>query len=330
MFAGTGVMFLLASLFVFLPLIILSPSKFALTFSLGSGLILASLGALKGWRQMAGHMTAKERLPFTAGVLEGSGVRDALHVKLWEHNHVFWVVMIADAEARWGVESRSHALTAHPGCHPLSHSIPREPGWDHLCCCGHAQLRLFHHLLRDSGAPRAVGHMSRYCGAALVVLCDDRCTRQLNTEPAFHVAPCTDHHLALLPGLLLPWRSHGGAVPCGWDGEGGVLPRGRGGPFCIFAMILTCTQCQLFKEIALPSQSHSFKEGGGGSSMVSTLSSKEYTRMGGSYALRRPATAFSTWGTTTCAMRGRPKRTIRIPIFRVYAMSPSTLPSDRA
>lgn len=118
MFAGTGVMFLLASLFVFLPLIILSPSKFALTFSLGSGLILASLGALKGWRQMAGHMTAKERLPFTAGVLEGSGVRNALHFKLWEHNLVFGVVMIADAEARWGVESRSHALTTHPGCHP--------------------------------------------------------------------------------------------------------------------------------------------------------------------------------------------------------------------
>uniref|UniRef100_A0A1D2AH93 Vesicle transport protein n=1 Tax=Auxenochlorella protothecoides TaxID=3075 RepID=A0A1D2AH93_AUXPR len=89
-FAGTGVMFLLASLFVFLPLIILSPSKFALTFSLGSGLILASLGALKGWRQMAGHMTAKERLPFTAAYL-GSLV-GTIYAAVVMHSYVFSII----------------------------------------------------------------------------------------------------------------------------------------------------------------------------------------------------------------------------------------------
>jgi hypothetical protein len=47
-------------------MIILVPSKFAITFSLGSGLIIASLGALKGWHAMFGSMASKERLPFTA------------------------------------------------------------------------------------------------------------------------------------------------------------------------------------------------------------------------------------------------------------------------
>ena len=50
-------------------MIILSPSKFAITFSLGSALVLASLGALKGWQQMFGHMASRERLPFTAAYL---------------------------------------------------------------------------------------------------------------------------------------------------------------------------------------------------------------------------------------------------------------------
>lgn len=47
-------------------MIILVPSKFAITFSLGSGLMIASLGALKGWKEMFGSMASKERLPFTA------------------------------------------------------------------------------------------------------------------------------------------------------------------------------------------------------------------------------------------------------------------------
>lgn len=57
---------MLLAVFVFLPVIILVPSKFAMTFSMGSALLLASLGALKGWQQMFGHMASKERLPFTA------------------------------------------------------------------------------------------------------------------------------------------------------------------------------------------------------------------------------------------------------------------------
>lgn len=64
---GVGVIFQLLAFSLFLPVIILAPSKFALTFSVGSALILASLFALKGWQQMYAGMTSKERLPFTAG-----------------------------------------------------------------------------------------------------------------------------------------------------------------------------------------------------------------------------------------------------------------------
>ena len=114
-----GVLFLAMSFFLFLPVIILAPAKFAMTFSIGSGalgspletaaashlcrrsmchvclpstlrsvplthlptwppprlparhaaLVIASLGALRGWRTMFGHLLSKDRLPFTAGAL---------------------------------------------------------------------------------------------------------------------------------------------------------------------------------------------------------------------------------------------------------------------
>lgn len=73
-FAGVGVFLLLLSFFVFLPIIILRPSKFAITFSLGSALILLSLGFLRGWKAMFGHLSSKERLPPTAGGFVYGGV----------------------------------------------------------------------------------------------------------------------------------------------------------------------------------------------------------------------------------------------------------------
>lgn len=65
-FAAAGVIFMSLSFFIFLPMIILSPSKFAVTFSIGSLCIICSLGALRGWKQMASVLIARERLPFTA------------------------------------------------------------------------------------------------------------------------------------------------------------------------------------------------------------------------------------------------------------------------
>ena len=85
--AGSGALFLLLAFFIFLPMIILSPSKFAITFSLGSALILASLGALKGWREMFGHMASKERLPFTAAYLVS--LLATLYTSLILHSYIF-------------------------------------------------------------------------------------------------------------------------------------------------------------------------------------------------------------------------------------------------
>ena len=61
-FLGVGVLLVLLSFFVFLPMIILRPSKFAITFSLGSMLILMSLGFLRGWKSMVQGMVERERI----------------------------------------------------------------------------------------------------------------------------------------------------------------------------------------------------------------------------------------------------------------------------
>mmetsp|Transcript_11328 Transcript_11328/g.19822 ORF Transcript_11328/g.19822 Transcript_11328/m.19822 type:complete len:243 (-) Transcript_11328:214-942(-) len=66
--AGGGV-FLLLAFVIFLPVIILSPSKFALSFTLGCLLIMVGFAQLRGWQQQLGHMFSKERLPFSAAYL---------------------------------------------------------------------------------------------------------------------------------------------------------------------------------------------------------------------------------------------------------------------
>jgi hypothetical protein len=87
---GTGILFLILAFTIFLPMLILSPSKFALTFSVGSGLILASLGALKGWQQMFGHMASRERLPFT-GAYIGS-LLGTLYSSLMMHSYLLSIL----------------------------------------------------------------------------------------------------------------------------------------------------------------------------------------------------------------------------------------------
>lgn len=68
-FLGGGLFFLFMAFFVFLPVIILAPSKFALAFTIGCCLVLSAFAALKGWKKQALHMLERERLPFTAGYL---------------------------------------------------------------------------------------------------------------------------------------------------------------------------------------------------------------------------------------------------------------------
>ncbi|KAL4858460.1 Protein transport protein sft2 [Chlorella vulgaris] len=92
-FLGTGAVFLLMAFFLFLPMIILAPAKFAMTFSIGSALVCASLGALKGWKVMFGHLASKERLPF-AGAYFGS-LAATLYVSLVMHSYLFSLIFCA-------------------------------------------------------------------------------------------------------------------------------------------------------------------------------------------------------------------------------------------
>lgn len=64
---GAGLLFLFFAVAIGLPTLLLSPSKFALFFSIGCCCVLSAFAALKGWRSQVAHMLARERLPFSAG-----------------------------------------------------------------------------------------------------------------------------------------------------------------------------------------------------------------------------------------------------------------------
>eukprot|EP00879_Flechtneria_rotunda_P024123 GHRR01025567.1.p1 GENE.GHRR01025567.1~~GHRR01025567.1.p1 ORF type:complete len:124 (+),score=17.60 GHRR01025567.1:485-856(+) len=67
---GVGVLFLILAFFVGLPTLLLSPSKFALFFTIGCCLVFSGFAALKGWRSQMKHMLQRERLPFSAGAFK--------------------------------------------------------------------------------------------------------------------------------------------------------------------------------------------------------------------------------------------------------------------
>ena len=67
-FIGSGLVFMIIAFSVFLPLIVVAPSKFALSFTVGSFLVMAGFAALRGLKQQASHMLSAQRLPFTAGM----------------------------------------------------------------------------------------------------------------------------------------------------------------------------------------------------------------------------------------------------------------------
>lgn len=64
---AAGIVMLLLAFTLFLPVVMLAPSKFAITFTLGSLLIMSAFVSLKGWRGQLQHMLTRERLPFTIG-----------------------------------------------------------------------------------------------------------------------------------------------------------------------------------------------------------------------------------------------------------------------
>lgn len=66
---GAGLLFSILAFTLFLPIIILAPSKFAICFTIGSALIMSAFVSLRGWKGQLAHMFSAERLPFTAGEL---------------------------------------------------------------------------------------------------------------------------------------------------------------------------------------------------------------------------------------------------------------------
>ena len=63
---GSGALFLVIAFFVFLPVLVVAPAKFAACFSLGSGLVVAAPAALRGTKTHLSHVLSKERRPLTA------------------------------------------------------------------------------------------------------------------------------------------------------------------------------------------------------------------------------------------------------------------------
>ena len=63
---GSGALFLAIAFFVFLPMLVVAPAKFAACFSLGSGLVVAAPAALRGAAAHARSMLGEERRPLTA------------------------------------------------------------------------------------------------------------------------------------------------------------------------------------------------------------------------------------------------------------------------
>eukprot|EP00850_Spirogloea_muscicola_P013358 SM000090S24320 [mRNA] locus=s90:236080:236829:- [translate_table: standard] len=62
---AAGAFFISLAFAVFLPFLVLAPQKFALSFTLGCALVMASFFALKGPMVQLRHMTAPDRLPYT-------------------------------------------------------------------------------------------------------------------------------------------------------------------------------------------------------------------------------------------------------------------------
>ncbi|KAI5683001.1 hypothetical protein M9H77_04229 [Catharanthus roseus] len=87
---ASGAFFVIIAFSIFLPVMVLTPQKFAICFTIGCALIIASLFALKGPKNQLKHMTSKERLPFTLGFI-GSTV-GTIYVSMVLHSYILSVL----------------------------------------------------------------------------------------------------------------------------------------------------------------------------------------------------------------------------------------------
>ncbi|KAK9803362.1 hypothetical protein WJX73_008808 [Symbiochloris irregularis] len=87
---GAGLIFLLLAFTLFLPVIMLAPAKFAICFTIGSGLVMASFVTLKGWKGQLQHMMTKERLPFSLAYIGSMG--GTLYAAMQLHSYILSIV----------------------------------------------------------------------------------------------------------------------------------------------------------------------------------------------------------------------------------------------
>ncbi|CAL5219080.1 g844 [Coccomyxa viridis] len=87
---GAGLLFSVLAFSLFLPIIILAPSKFAICFTIGSALIMSAFVSLRGWRGQLMHMFSAERLPFTVGYLGSMG--GTLYAAMGMHSYILTIV----------------------------------------------------------------------------------------------------------------------------------------------------------------------------------------------------------------------------------------------
>jgi hypothetical protein len=87
---AAGSFFIFMAFFMFLPVIVLVPQKFAISFTIGSIFIVGSFFALKGPKAQFYHMISKERWPFTAGFI--GSMAATIYVSVVLHSYILSVV----------------------------------------------------------------------------------------------------------------------------------------------------------------------------------------------------------------------------------------------
>ncbi|KAB5527761.1 hypothetical protein DKX38_021608 [Salix brachista] len=87
---AAGVFFVFVAFTMFLPVMVLVPQKFAICFTIGCALIVASFFALKGPKNQLAHMFSKERLPFTLGFI--STMVGTVYVSMVLHSYILSVL----------------------------------------------------------------------------------------------------------------------------------------------------------------------------------------------------------------------------------------------
>ncbi|KAE9598564.1 hypothetical protein Lal_00021014 [Lupinus albus] len=87
---ASGVFFVFIAFTLFLPVMVIMPQKFAISFTLGCGFIIGSFFALKGPKNQLAHMLSKERLPFTLTFI-GSMI-GTLYVSMVLHSYILSVL----------------------------------------------------------------------------------------------------------------------------------------------------------------------------------------------------------------------------------------------